>query len=280
MKIVKTISELKEEIKAYGKNKTIGFVPTMGYLHEGHLSLIKRAKMENDIVVVSIFVNPTQFGPGEDFESYPRDFEKDARLAEAAGADILFLPDAKEIYPVGSSTIVEVQGPITKKLCGNSRPTHFKGVTTVVNMLLNMVSPDKAYFGQKDAQQVAVIKKMIRDLHMQVAIVTCPIIREADGLALSSRNVGLKTEERNQALVLGRALNIAKDLWISGGNDVATLKTVIANEINTMPLADIDYVDILDFNSLEEIQKIDAPALAAVAVRFGKTRLIDNIILE
>ena len=280
MKIVKTIDELKKEINEYGKNKTIGFAPTMGYLHEGHLSLIKRAKTENDIAVVSIFVNPTQFGPGEDFESYPRDFEKDARLAEAAGADILFLPDVQEIYPVGSATIVEVEGPITKKLCGNSRPTHFKGVTTVVNILLNIVSPDKAYFGQKDAQQVAVIKKMIRDLHMQVTIVTCPIIREADGLALSSRNVGLRTAEREQAPVLSRALNIAKDLWISGENDVKILKTVISNEINTMPLADIDYVDILDYETLEGIEKIDAPALAAVAVRFGNTRLIDNIILE
>lgn len=280
MKIIKTIGKLKNAIYDYGENKAIGFVPTMGFLHEGHLSLIKKASLENDITVVSIFVNPTQFGQGEDFETYPRDLDKDARLAKGAGADILFLPDAREIYPAGASTFVEVEGAITKKLCGSSRPTHFKGVTTVVNILFNIVSPHKAYFGQKDAQQLAVIKKMVRELHMQVNIVACPIVRETDGLALSSRNVGLKPEERRQALMLSQALNSARNFWKAGETDVEILKAVISDGINTMPLAHIDYVDILDFNTLEGIKKIEAPALAAVAVNFGNTRLIDNIILE
>ncbi|MBK5243869.1 MAG: pantoate--beta-alanine ligase [Eubacteriaceae bacterium] len=280
MKIIKNIDILRNTINEYGENKAIGFVPTMGFLHEGHLSLIEKASSENDITVVSIFVNPTQFGPGEDFETYPRDLDRDARLAEGAGADILFFPDAREIYPIGASTFVEVEGAITKKLCGSSRPAHFKGVTTVVNTLFNIVSPHKAYFGQKDAQQLAVIKKMVRDLHMQVTIVACPIVRETDGLALSSRNVGLNPEERKQALILSQALNRARNLWKTGETDVKILKAVISDGINTMPLADIDYVDILDFNTLEAIKKIEAPALAAVAVRFGDTRLIDNIILE
>jgi len=280
MKILKTIEKLKKAINDYGENKVIGFVPTMGFLHEGHLSLIKKASSENDITVVSIFVNPTQFGPGEDFGTYPRDLDRDARLAEDAGANILFFPDPGEIYPIGASTFVEVEGAITKKLCGSSRPTHFKGVTTVVNILFNIVNPHKAYFGQKDAQQIVVIKKMVRDLHMQVAIVACPIVRETDGLALSSRNVGLKPDERKQALILSKALNSARNLWKAGETDAKILKAVIADEINTMPLAHIDYVDILEFNTLEGIKKIAAPALAAVAVRFGNTRLIDNIILE
>lgn len=280
MKITKTVNELRNEIKAFGENKTIGFTPTMGYLHEGHLSLIKKAKTQNDIVIVSIFVNPTQFGPGEDFETYPRDLDRDSKLAEAAGADILFLPDAREIYPEDSATFVEVEGAITKKLCGSSRPTHFKGVTTVVNILFNIVNPDKAYFGQKDAQQVAVIKKMVRDLHMQVAIVACPIVRETDGLARSSRNIYLTSEERKQALILNKALNTARNRYHSGEVNVKALQIMLQNEINKMPLANIDYVEILDFNTLDSIEKINLPALVAVAVRFGNTRLIDNIILE
>ena len=206
MKTAKTIDELRHAINVLGEDKTIGFTPTMGYLHEGHLSQIQKSKTDNDMAIVSIFVNPTQFGPGEDFEVYPRDFDRDSRLAEAAGADILFTPDVSEIYPQGSSTFVQVEGAITKKLCGSSRPTHFKGVTTVVNMLFNIVKPDKAYFGQKDAQQVGIIKKMVRELHMQLAIVTCPIIREADGLAMSSRNIYLSPAERKQALILNKAL--------------------------------------------------------------------------
>nr|WP_320027315.1 pantoate--beta-alanine ligase [uncultured Acetobacterium sp.] len=280
MKIAKTITELKVFLGEVDRDQTIGFVPTMGYLHEGHLSLIKEAHDHNDITVVSIFVNPTQFAPGEDLDAYPRDFERDARLAESAGTEILFFPNAGEIYPTGSSTFVEVEGNITKKLCGQSRPTHFKGVTTVVNLLFNLINPDNAYFGQKDAQQVAVIKKMVRDLHMTVIIVVCPIIREVDGLALSSRNVFLNLAERSQALVLNQSLSEVKVLYQSGEAKVKTLKEQIVNHINTMPLAVIDYVDILDFETLEDITTITSPALAAVAVRFGKTRLIDNIILD
>lgn len=280
MKIAKTISELKVFLGAIGGDQTIGFVPTMGYLHEGHLSLIKKARDHNDITVVSIFVNPTQFAPGEDLDAYPRDFDRDARLAESAGTDILFFPNAAEIYPTGSATFVEVEGAITAKLCGQSRPTHFKGVTTVVNILFNLINPDNAYFGQKDAQQVAVIKKMVWDLHMAVNIVVCPIVREVDGLALSSRNVFLNLAERSQALVLSQSLTEAEALYQSGETKVQILKERIVNQINTMPLAAIDYVDILDFETLNDIATITSPALAAVAVRFGKTRLIDNIILD
>lgn len=280
MKIARSIAELKNAVKEYGINKTIGFAPTMGYLHEGHLSLIKKAKAENDIAIVSIFVNPTQFAPGEDFEAYPRDLDRDSKLAASAEADILFFPDAKEIYPSGSSTFVEVEGSIGKKLCGSSRPSHFKGVTTVVNILFNIIQPDHAYFGQKDAQQVAVIKKMVQDLHMNVKIVNCPILREKDGLALSSRNAYLTEEERKQALILSKSLNIAMELYKSGEHDVSTLKTAIRSAINSMPLAVIDYVEILDLITLDDLEIIDAPALAAVAVRFGSTRLLDNIVLE
>lgn len=280
MKIAKTITELKTGLEEIGKDKTIGFVPTMGYLHDGHLSLINEAQGQNDVTVVSIFVNPTQFAPGEDLDAYPRDFDRDSQLAEAAGTDLLFFPDPGEIYPAGASTFVEVEGEVTRKLCGQSRPAHFKGVTTVVNILFNLIQPTTAYFGQKDAQQVAVIKKLVRDLHLPIQIVVGPIIREADGLALSSRNVFLSPEERSQALVLSQSLAAAKALYQSGEGRVKTLKDQIVNHINTMPLAVIDYVDILDFETLANIETITAPALAAVAVRFGNTRLIDNIILD
>lgn len=280
MQIIKTISELKIALEELGRDKSIGFVPTMGYLHDGHLSLINEAKNQNDVTVVSIFVNPTQFAPGEDLDAYPRDFDRDSRLAAAAGTDLLFFPDPGEIYPAGASTFVEVAGEITKKLCGQSRPTHFKGVTTVVNILFNLIQPNRAYFGQKDAQQVAVIKKMVRDLHLPVQLTVCPIVREADGLAMSSRNVFLTPEERNQALVLSQSLTAAKALHESGVVQVKTLKDQIIGQISTMPLAVIDYVDILDFETLADIETITAPALAAAAVRFGSTRLIDNIILD
>ncbi|NTW72747.1 MAG: pantoate--beta-alanine ligase, partial [Eubacteriaceae bacterium] len=205
---------------------------------------------------------------------------RDSKLAASAEADILFFPDAKEIYPSGSSTFVEVEGSIGKKLCGSSRPSHFKGVTTVVNILFNIIQPDHAYFGQKDAQQVAVIKKMVQDLHMNVKIVNCPILREKDGLALSSRNAYLTGEERKQALILSKSLNIAMELYKSGEHDASTLKTAIRSAINSMPLAAIDYIEILDLITLDDLEIIDAPALAAVAVRFGSTRLLDNIVLE
>lgn len=280
MKIAKTITELKTYLEAIGGDKTIGFVPTMGYLHDGHLSLIKAAHAQHDVTVLSIFVNPTQFAPGEDLDAYPRDFERDSHLAEAAGTDLLFFPDPAEIYPAGASTFVEVEGEITQKLCGQSRPTHFKGVTTVVTILFNLIKPSIAYFGQKDAQQVAVIKKMVRDLHLPVQIAVCPIIREADGLAMSSRNVLLHPEERKQALVLSQSLATAKALYHAGERSVKILTEAIVNHINSMPLTHIDYVEILDFETLADIETITSPALAAVAVRFEKTRLLDNIILD
>lgn len=279
--IIETIKELRSLVGSYKREgKTIGFVPTMGFLHEGHLSLIRRAKTDNDIVVVSDFVNPTQFAPNEDFDSYPRDIERDEQLAKSAGADIIFYPSVSEMYPKGSSTFVEVEGDITKVLCGASRPSHFRGVTTVVAMLFNIVKAHKAYFGQKDAQQAAVLIQMVRDMHMDIELIICPIVREEDGLAMSSRNTYLSDEERKQALILSQALNVAKAAFDGGENSIASLKEIITNKINEMPLANIDYVSIYEYPSLKVINNIEEKAIAAVAVKFGKTRLIDNIILE
>lgn len=275
-----TIRELRaflNEKRAEGKS--IGLVPTMGFLHEGHLSLIRRAKAENDVVVVSDFVNPTQFGPGEDFETYPRDIETDTRMALGAGADAIFYPSVKEMYPDAGSTFVEVEGSITSVLCGASRPTHFRGVTTVVSMLFNIVQPHKAYFGQKDAQQAAVLIKMVNDLHINLEIVVCPIVRETDGLAMSSRNTYLSPEERAQALILNQSLQKAKDAFDGGETNVQRLEKIIAETIAQMPLARIDYVNVREYPSLNSIETIAQKAIAAVAVKFGKTRLIDNIIL-
>ncbi len=279
--IIETIKELRSLVGSYKKEgKTIGFVPTMGFLHEGHLSLIRRAKADNDIVVVSDFVNPTQFAPNEDFDSYPRDIERDEQLAKSAGADIIFYPSVSEMYPEGSSTFVEVEGDITKVLCGASRPSHFRGVTTVVAMLFNIVKAHKAYFGQKDAQQAAVLIQMVRDMHMDIELIVCPIVREEDGLAMSSRNTYLSDEERKQALILSQALKVAQAAFDGGENSIASLKEIITNKINEMPLANIDYVSIYEYPSLKVINNIEEKAIAAVAVKFGKTRLIDNIILE
>lgn len=278
--IIETVKELREYLAGQrAAGKTVGLVPTMGFLHEGHLSLIREAKAENDVVVVSDFVNPTQFGPNEDFESYPRNIERDTELALSAGADVIFYPSVSEMYPPESSTYVEVEGNITRVLCGASRPTHFRGVTTVVNKLFNIVEPDKAYFGQKDAQQVAVLTKMVKDLHMDIELIICPIVREPDGLAMSSRNTYLSAEERKQAVILNQALKKAKNAFANGEKDVVKLTGIITDKINEMPLAVIDYVSILDFPSLKPIITIEKDALAAVAVKFGKTRLIDNEIL-
>lgn len=278
--IIETVKELREYLAGQrAAGKTVGLVPTMGFLHEGHLSLIREAKAENDVVVVSDFVNPTQFGPNEDFESYPRNIERDTELALSAGADVIFYPSVSEMYPPESSTYVEVEGNITRVLCGASRPTHFRGVTTVVNKLFNIVEPDKAYFGQKDAQQVAVLTKMVKDLHMDIELIICPIVREPDGLAMSSRNTYLSAEERKQAVILNQALKKAKNAFANGEKDVEKLTEIITDKINEMPLAVIDYVSILDFPSLKPIITIEKDALAAVAVKFGKTRLIDNEIL-
>lgn len=278
--ILETIPELRKHLANWRKaQKSVGLVPTMGFLHEGHLSLIRRAKTGNDIVVVSVFVNPTQFGPNEDFESYPRNILRDTEMAMGAGADVIFYPTVSEMYPNGSSTFVEVAGNITRVLCGASRPSHFRGVTTVVNMLFNIVKPDRAYFGQKDAQQATVLMKMVKDLHMDIELIICSIVREADGLAMSSRNTYLSAEEREQAVVLSKALEKGKEAFSKGERNVESLIEIITNKINEMPLAAIDYVSIYDYPSLETIEIIDNNALAAVAVKFGKTRLIDNNLL-
>ncbi|MBK5252354.1 MAG: pantoate--beta-alanine ligase [Peptostreptococcaceae bacterium] len=281
MDTINEIDVLRYRLKEAVRNgKSVGLVPTMGYLHEGHLSLIKRARKENDLVVVSLFVNPTQFGPGEDLDSYPKDLEKDASLCESEGADLLFAPDKDEMYYEDYGTYVDVTGELTKGLCGKTRPTHFGGVTSVVSKLFNIVSPDRAYFGQKDAQQVAVIKRMVRDLNFDIEIVVCPIVREADGLAKSSRNIYLTKEEREAALVLNRSLKEAADLVSSGERDPLKIKTMIEDRIRKEPLSEIDYVELVDADRIEHMEKLKGNVLIALAVRFGKARLIDNIRLE
>lgn len=282
MKLVKTVAELREEIAAAKlAGKTIGLVPTMGALHEGHASLIKAANMENDFVVVSIFVNPTQFGPNEDLEAYPRTLDADCKLAESMGADIVFAPSAKEMYPSEDMTWVEVTGNVTKVLCGRSRPIHFRGVTTVVSKLFNLAQPDRAYFGQKDAQQVEVLKRMVKDLFFNLQLRIMPIVREADGLAKSSRNTYLSASEHEAALVLSRSLKKAQERFAAGERDAAVLTEAVRAEIAAEPMSDIDYVEIY---RLPELQPVDGPLtgsnLLAVAVKFGTTRLIDNVILE
>lgn len=282
MKLVKTVAELREEIAAAKlAGKTIGLVPTMGALHEGHASLIKAANMENDFVVVSVFVNPTQFGPNEDLEAYPRTLDADCKLAESMGADIVFAPSAKEMYPSEDMTWVEVTGNVTKVLCGRSRPIHFRGVTTVVSKLFNLAQPDRAYFGQKDAQQVEVLKRMVKDLFFNLQLRIMPIVREADGLAKSSRNTYLSASEHEAALVLSRSLKKAQERFAAGERDAAVLTEAVRAEIAAEPMSDIDYVEIY---RLPELQPVDGPLsgsnLLAVAVKFGTTRLIDNVILE
>ena len=280
MKIVETIQEVREQVKAWRKEGlTVGLVPTMGYLHEGHKSLIDRAVAENDRVVVSDFVNPTQFGPKEDLASYPRDIERDAKLCEEAGADLIFHPEPEEMYAPDYCTFVDMDG-LTKGLCGKTRPTHFRGVCSVVAKLFNIVAPDNAYFGQKDAQQLAVIRRMVRDLNFDIRIVACPIIREEDGLAKSSRNTYLNAEERVAALVLSRALNKGKALVESGELSAAKVKDVIMEELCKEPLARVDYVEVVDADSIEPVKELKGNILVAIAVYIGKTRLIDNFIME
>lgn len=280
MEIVKTIEEVRTQVKEWKKaGLSVGLVPTMGFLHEGHKSLIERAAKENDRVVVSDFVNPTQFGPTEDLASYPRDLERDAKLCEEAGASLLFNPEVDEMYFEDRTTFVNMDG-LTKELCGKSRPIHFQGVCTVVSKLFNIATPDKAYFGQKDAQQLAVIKRMVRDLNFDIEIVGCPIIREEDGLAKSSRNTYLSGEERKAAVVLSQALKIGKELIEQGETSAAKVKAAITEKINTEPLAKIDYVEVVDFNNIEPIETIGNSTLTAIAVYIGKTRLIDNFIIE
>ncbi len=279
MKIVKTVNEVREIIKDWKKQGlSIGFVPTMGYLHEGHQSLIRTAG-ENDKVVVSIFVNPIQFGPNEDFSSYPRDLDRDIQKCREAGADLIFAPEASEMYKTDFCTFVDMNGP-TDELCGKSRPGHFRGVCTVVSKLFNIVTPDKAYFGQKDAQQLAVIRRMARDLSIGTEIVGCPIIRENDGLAKSSRNTYLNAEERKAALVINKSLNEGRKIIESGENDLNKVIGQIKLLIEKEPLAEIDYVKAVNADSIQPIDTADGRILIAAAVYIGKTRLIDNFIIE
>ena len=276
MKIVQTVEEVRAEIKKWRReNLTVGLVPTMGYLHEGHKSLIDRAVAENDRVVVSVFVNPMQFGPSEDLESYPRDLERDAVLCEEAGANLIFHPEPENMYSSDFSSFIDMN-TLTGGLCGKTRPTHFRGVCTVVGKLFHIVEPDKAYFGQKDAQQLAVIRHMVKDLNFNLEVVGCPIIREEDGLAKSSRNTYLNKEERQAALVLSRSLDAAKAQIEAGERNTATLKKNICSIIEAEPLARIDYVEFVDWNTLEPVETIEGPVLNAIAVYIGKTRLIDN----
>ncbi len=279
MIVVKTINEVKQIVKQWRKEgKTIGFVPTMGYLHEGHQSLIKKAR-ENDKVVVSIFLNPMQFGPSEDLASYPRDLERDKLKCSEAGADLIFAPDASEMYENNFQTFVDMH-LLTEELCGLTRPCHFRGVCTVVTKLFNIVTPDKAYFGQKDAQQLAVIKRMVADLNMDIEIVGCPIIRENDGLAKSSRNTYLNDDERKAALVLSRSINKAKELIDNGQRDASIVISSMTEIINKEPLAKIDYIKAVALDTMQQIKFLNVPSLVAIAVYIGKTRLIDNLFYE
>ncbi|MEW5921667.1 MAG: pantoate--beta-alanine ligase [Bacillota bacterium] len=273
-----TLRQKLHEIRRQGKS--IGFVPTMGFLHEGHLSLIRAARAQNDFVVISIFVNPLQFGEGEDYEDYPRDLESDSRLAAAAGCDLIFSPAVRDFYPPGYATFVEVQGSITEGLCGTARPGHFRGVTTVLVKLFNLVAPEHTYFGQKDAQQCLVVKKMLEDLDYNLQFHIMPTVREADGLAMSSRNKYLTPRQRAAAPVLFQSLQQAESLIRGGERDVASLKDAMRNLIASVPETEIDYIEIVDTNELKPVEQVRGSCLIALAVRIGSTRLIDNIILE
>ena len=280
MILARTVKEVKDQVREWKKQGfSVGLVPTMGYLHEGHQSLVKRAVAENDKVVVSVFVNPIQFAPNEDLETYPRDLEADCALCESTGAAMVFHPEPDEMYGDDFTTFVDMTG-VTKELCGKSRPTHFRGVCTVVNKLFNIVTPDKAYFGQKDAQQLAVIRRMVRNLNMNLEVVGCPIIREADGLAKSSRNTYLSAEERKAALVLSKAIFLGEKMIKDGERDGDKVLAAMTQLIESEPLAKIDYVEMVKWDSIEIHHQIDCPVLIAIAVYIGKTRLIDNFIAE
>ncbi|GAB6158583.1 pantoate--beta-alanine ligase [Desulfotomaculum varum] len=280
MRLCKTVEEMRSYVNAVrAEGKTVGLVPTMGYLHQGHLSLMQEAKRRCDVVVVSIFINPTQFGPQEDYQAYPRDLQRDAGLAAEVGVDVIFAPEVTEMYPPDFNTFVEVAG-VSEPLCGASRPGHFRGVATIVTKLFNIVRPHMAFFGRKDFQQVLVIKRLVEDLNLDVVIVDLPIVREEDGLALSSRNVYLTAEERRAALVLSRSLDLARRRVAAGERNIARLKELVEQEIISEPLAAIDYVEILSLPRLKPLDTLQDKALLALAVRFGKTRLIDNTVLE
>jgi pantoate--beta-alanine ligase len=277
MKVVKTVAEMKAIRRQFVG--ALGFVPTMGYLHEGHLTLVRRSKAENQHTATSIFVNPTQFGPGEDYHSYPRDAARDLALLEKEGADTVFIPSAEEMYPPAFCSWVDVTR-VTDRLEGAVRPGHFRGVATVVTKLLNIVEPTKAYFGQKDAQQAIVIRRMVADLNMNLEIVVAPTVREPDGLAMSSRNTNLTLDERKAAPVLFSSLQLARELWENGERDAERLRQAMTAHIQDEPLAVLYYVSVADAETLEELAVIDRPALVSLAVRIGKPRLIDNLLLD
>ena len=276
--VIKTVREVREHVRAWrNEGLNVGLVPTMGFLHEGHRSLIERAVAENDRVVVSIFVNPIQFAPNEDLESYPRDIEADRALCTDAGAAMIFNPEPAEMYPQGFCTAVDMNG-LKFELCGKSRPIHFSGVCTVVTKLFNIVGPDRAYFGQKDAQQLAIIRCMVRDLNMPLEVVGCSIVREEDGLAKSSRNTYLNEQERAAALILSKTIFLGQKLVDEGERDAKKLIAAMEANIATEPLARIDYVDVVDAENIERIDRLEGEVLVAMAVHIGKTRLIDNFI--
>jgi len=276
MKVVRTINEVRNARKLLPG--LLGLVPTMGFLHDGHLSLVKRARQECESVVASIYVNPTQFGPNEDFAAYPRDIERDLTLLNATGVDLVWVPGEEDMYPDGYQTYVNVE-EVTKVFEGAMRPTHFRGVTTIVAKLFNVIQPEKAYFGQKDAQQVEVIRQMISDLNFNLEMVVCPIVRESDGLALSSRNTYLEIEQRKAAVVLSRALRIARKLFQSGERSAQKIRRVMEDEFSKVELARVQYISVADPKLLTELDEISTAALVSMAVYFGKTRLIDNTIL-
>jgi pantoate--beta-alanine ligase len=276
LQIARTISEMKAlRSKCHG---TVGFVPTMGFLHDGHLELVRHAKRENPFTVVSIFVNPTQFAPNEDFKAYPRNIDRDLAMLETVKTDIIFIPSAEDMYPEGYNSWVDLEG-ITSTLEGRSRPTHFRGVTTVCNKLFNIVEADNAYFGQKDAQQALVIQKMVADLNMNLKIVVIPTVREKDGLAMSSRNTYLTAEERASAPVLYKSLQLASGMYEKGERDARKIKESMTQLISTVPAATIDYISISDYTTLQDVDAIKGKVVVSMAVRLGKPRLIDNIIL-
>lgn len=278
MEIIRTAKEMKEfSYRSRQAGKTIAFVPTMGYFHEGHLSLMREARTRGDLVIVSLFVNPTQFGPKEDFKNYPRDFERDKKMAEGVGVDILFAPEASDMYPPDHQTVVRVE-KVTQNLCGRSRPTHFQGVTTVVSMLFEIVMPHVAIFGQKDYQQLVAIQQMARDLHMSVEVLGMPTVREADGLAMSSRNTYLSPDERKAALSLHRSLQRASQLLQKGERKADRILREMNEILRSEPLVRIDYVQICDARTLQDVERVEGDVVVALAAYLGKTRLIDNLV--
>lgn len=277
MKVIGSIAEMKRIRSEL--DGTIGLFPTLGFLHEAHLNLVRRSRAENDLTICSLFVNPAQFAPDEDFNNYPKDYQQDANILENEKVDYLFLPEINEMYPEGYDTWVEVHG-IANMLEGARRPDHFRGVTTVLTKIFNILKPNKAYFGQKDFQQCLVVKKLVSDLNLGVKVVICPTVREPDGLAMSSRNVYLNSQERTQADVLFQSLELAKKIWLEGENSADVIRNKMTELILQKPLAEIEYISIADTQTLEELEHVQSSMIISMAVRFGKTRLLDNILFE